>query len=261
MISGVKAPRVVLLAGPGESSRIVYHILREEFGDVQVILEDAVSVTRLVRKRVRTLGPMTVIGQVAFMLMALPLLRRAAAPRINAIKRGTGLDDSPIDGQITRVRSVNSEGAIHALRQFNPSIVVVNGTRILGRRVLSAVQAPFLNIHAGITPLFRGVHGGYWALVEGRPDLTGTTVHFVDEGIDTGRIVAHARFEATKQDSFATYPYLHLAAIKEVLNPAIRHVLSGSPREFPVIPDLPSKLRTHPTLFQYVYGRIAHGVR
>jgi folate-dependent phosphoribosylglycinamide formyltransferase PurN len=33
------------------------------------------------------------------------------------------------------------------------------------------------------------VHGGYWALAENNPQLVGTTVHFVDTGIDTGEVI------------------------------------------------------------------------
>ena len=45
--------------------------------------------------------------------------------------------------------------------------MVVNGTRILSRRMLESIDAVFLNMHVGITPKYRGVHGGYWALANG----------------------------------------------------------------------------------------------
>ena len=41
-------------------------------------------------------------------------------------------------------------------------------------------------MHAGITPQYRGVHGGYWAVVNNDPEHCGVTIHFVDKGIDTG---------------------------------------------------------------------------
>ena len=91
------------------------------------------------------------------------------------IKRQFHLDISPVDGRVIRVPSVNSGKARRALREFSPQVVVVNGTRIICNETLCAVDAPFINTHAGITPLYRGVHGGYWALREGRPDLVGTT--------------------------------------------------------------------------------------
>ena len=64
---------------------------------------------------------------------------------------------------------------------------------------------------AGITPLYRGVHGAYWALAEGRRDLCGVTVHRVDAGIDTGEVLAQVLIDPTPQDNFVTYPWLQVA--------------------------------------------------
>ena len=61
---------------------------------------------------------------------------------------------------------------------------MVNGTRIISSRVLDSIGCPIINTHAGITPRYRGVHGGYWALAEGHPEEVGTTVHLVDKGIE-----------------------------------------------------------------------------
>jgi folate-dependent phosphoribosylglycinamide formyltransferase PurN len=118
-----------------------------------------------------------------------------------------------------------------------------------------------LNTHAGITPLYRGVHGGYWALAEGRPELAGTTVHFVDEGIDTGRIVDQAFIQVTPDDSFATYPYLHVAAGLSILIPAVERTLAGTLEPRGPRDALPSRLRTHPTLWGYLGTRLRRGVR
>jgi len=57
-----------------------------------------------------------------------------------------------------------------------------------------------------------GVHGCYRALAEGDADSVGATIHLLDEGIDTGPIIAQRRFAVTHEDSFVTYPYLHAAA-------------------------------------------------
>ena len=82
-------------------------------------------------------------------------------------------------------------------------------------------------MHAGITPAYRGVHGGYWALAEGRTDLVGTTIHLVDEGIDTGGVIEQASFSPTEADTFVTYPYLHTAAGLPPLIEAVRGILRG----------------------------------
>jgi folate-dependent phosphoribosylglycinamide formyltransferase PurN len=132
----------------------------------------------------------------------------------------------------------------------------VNGTRIIGPKTLGAVECWFINTHAGITPAYRGVHGGYWALAEGRADQVGTTVHLVDGGVDTGPVIARRRFEVTPRDNFATYPYLHTAAGIPPLLDAVHQALTGSLAAAPAPAGERSVLRHHPTLWTYLRCRL-----
>jgi hypothetical protein len=253
--------RVVLLAGDAPQTNTVYHALAREVSDVRVIVEAPVPRAELVRRRMKRLGFVCVAGQLLLVGGWLPLLRRSAGRRIEQICREYGLDESPIPVPVTRVPSVNSPEAREALHAADPTVVVVQGTRIIGQETLTCVDAPFINMHAGITPAYRGVHGGYWALSEGRPELAGTTVHLVDEGIDTGSIVAQATFTVTPADSFVTYPYLHLAAGLPILVRAVRALLDGALQLDPSRSVLESRLHSHPTLWSYTAARICRGVR
>jgi phosphoribosylglycinamide formyltransferase 1 len=265
---GVSPPRrtgrVVLLAGPGEPTHIVFHYLAAHFADVVVVMEQPVPRITLARRRAKRLGWATTLGQVAFVVVALPLLRRRARTRIHTIMAGSGLDSSPV-ADVRHVASVNAPETTALLRGLEPSVVVVNGTRIIADAVLRAVPCPFINIHAGITPRYRGVHGGYWALAEGRPDLMGTTVHLVDAGIDTGGVLAWAYFAPARTDTIATYPYRHLADGLPLLVAQVERVLAGETLSRsgsgPEGADAESRLRWHPTLWGYLWARARRGVR
>ncbi|MGH9151786.1 MAG: formyl transferase [Acidimicrobiales bacterium] len=241
----------------------MFHALAAAFGPFPVILERPVSRWRLARRRARTLGLRTVAGQILFSAVAVPVLARRGRPRIAAIARKHGLDLSPVEPPPVAVASVNCEDARAVLRRLDPRVVVVSGTRIISRDTLACVPAPFINMHAGVAPQYRGVHGGYWALAEGRPELAGTTVHLVDAGIDTGAILGQATFRPGPGDSFATYPYLHLAAGLPLLLSSVAELLAGrEPR--PVAPISAvgrSCLRTHPTLWGYLGTRVRRSVR
>ena len=54
------------------------------------------------------------------------------------------------------------------------------------------------------------MHGGYWALVSGHPEACGVTVHLVDEGIDSGGILAQSVITPGPADCFVTYPLMQL---------------------------------------------------
>ena len=215
----------------------------------------------MAKKRVKRIGFLNVIGQILFVSLILPVIRASSSKRIDEIRKEFELPDRWGDAEIFHVPSVNSEETREVLRSLSPAVVVVNGTRIIGLDTLSSVTVPFINMHAGITPLYRGVHGGYWALTENRPDLVGTTIHLVDKGIDTGTILDQRFFSITQDDNFVTYPYLHTAHGISGLLSSIERVISGDakPRETSV--TLPSKLRSHPTIWGYLYNRVLKKVK
>jgi folate-dependent phosphoribosylglycinamide formyltransferase PurN len=252
---------IVLLAAPGEPTHIVYHRLAAELGLRHVVLEEPVSKKQLIRGRIKRLGLPTVVGQLAFQGALVPALRRQAAPRLAEIRREFGMNPSEMTGALLhRVRSANDEATIELLKALRPAAVAVQGTRILSRKLLSAVDCPFINMHAGLTPLYRGVHGGYWAAASGNPDLCGVTVHLVDPGIDTGRILGQARVQIGPQDGFVTYPYLQLGVGLPLLVRALRAAREGK-LEIASAPPGESRLWSHPTAWGYVWRRIARGVR
>jgi folate-dependent phosphoribosylglycinamide formyltransferase PurN len=253
--------RIVLLAGPGEPTYLVANYLTARYGDVAVIIEEPVPRVTLARRRARRLGWVEVAGQVAFVTVALPLLRRSSRARANEILAGAELSNRPVT-EVQAVASVNGPETAVLLGELDPTVVVVNGTRIISDAILRGIACPVINIHAGITPRYRGVHGGYWAMAEGRPDLVGTTVHLVDAGIDTGGVLARAFFTPEPADSIATYPYRHLADGLPLLAAQIDKVLAGQElvEAAPLADDERSVLRWHPTLWGYLRGR-RRGVR
>jgi len=253
---------VLLLAGPGDTTDIVANYLAARVPDLQVVVERSPSRVQLARRGPKRHGWPAVIGQVLFVVVALPLLRRRGRQRIASIVSEAGLDASPYPVRF-RVVSINGQATVELLEAIRPDVVVVNGTRVIAPAVLDAISCPIINTHAGITPTYRGVHGGYWALADGRADQVGTTVHLVDQGIDTGGVLARATFGVTDEDTIATYPYLHLAAGLPLLGDQVDRVVAGQ-MPSPLVdqdPDGASRLRLHPTLWEYGRRRMTSGVR
>jgi folate-dependent phosphoribosylglycinamide formyltransferase PurN len=252
---------IVLLIDNSDLSRIVYHALVKEFHIDAVIREAKISRSTFLKKRLKKLGWRTVFGQILFAKCIAPLLKRESAQRRAKIMQHYELDESPIPAEcVTDVQSVNDSRTIALVQQISPRIIVVNGTRILEEKLLHANDGVFLNTHVGITPLYRGVHGGYWAQVSKDIEHFGATVHKIDKGIDTGDIAAQAFTSVTREDNFSTYPLLQIAIAIPILKQAIQDVLDGELKTISAPPGK-SKLWTHPTAFQYLKYRIVHGVR
>lgn len=253
--------KVVMLAKPGDSTNLVYHALEPEFGVARVILEAPIGRAQLLRGRARKLGLRRAAGQAAFVALAVPVLRALSRRRLRELTERLGSGRPIPEEAIMRVPSANSPACIDLLRTLAPDVVVVNGTRILSARLLRGVGATFINMHAGITPRYRGVHGAYWAYAQGRPRSAGVTVHLVDAGIDTGGIIGQARIERRSDDTFVTLPYLQFEAGLPLLVEAVRAALAGGITTVPSLDDDASQLCYHPGLFEYLWNWLKSGVR
>jgi methionyl-tRNA formyltransferase len=251
----------VLLAGPGSSTDIVANYLGSRVSDLVVVVESPPSRMGMARRRAQRVGWFTAVGQVLFVVLVQPVLRRSGARQRAAILRGASLD-STHRAPTHRVPSVNDKATVALLTSLRPDLVVVHGTRIIAAQVLESAGCPVVNMHAGITLRYRGVHGGYWALAEQHPDWVGTTVHLVDPGIDTGGILAQSTFGVSAEDTIATYPDLHLVHGLPLLGAQVDKVMAGT-----ALQPLPASLAPgsgfyyHPTIWAYFWLRWRKGVR
>jgi folate-dependent phosphoribosylglycinamide formyltransferase PurN len=242
------------------STWMVFHALDRAVGVDHVVVEERVSGLALIAARARRLGWLTAAGQALFRLVLAPIVEALSRGRSREIVESAKLGSArPEPGRVTHVASVNDAAAKAALRRLAPSVVVVAGTRIISGSMLDAVPAPFLNMHAGMTPRYRGVHGGYWAIAEGDREHCGVTVHLVDRGVDTGGVIAQARIEPGPRDTFATYPLLQLRAGLPLLVEAVRAALSDSLETMTV--EGPSRQWYHPTAWGYLLTMLRRGVR
>ncbi len=91
-----------------------------------------------------------------------------------------------------------------AVAQYEPDLVVSAGfMRILGRHFLQRFPGRVVNTHPALLPSFPGAHAVADALAYG-VRVTGTTVHLVDDGVDTGPILAQEMVPVLDDDDEQT---------------------------------------------------------
>lgn len=78
-------------------------------------------------------------------------------------------------------------------------LVCVHFPYLLSREVLSLAKEGALNLHPAFLPFNRGWHTPSWAILEGTP--YGATLHFMDEGLDSGDIVHQRELEVSPGDT------------------------------------------------------------
>lgn len=87
-----------------------------------------------------------------------------------------------------------------ATAEHAPDLVVSAGfMKIVGEAFLARFGGRFVNTHPALLPSFPGAHGARDALAYG-VKVTGCTVHFVDDGVDTGPIIAQGVVEVRDED-------------------------------------------------------------
>ena len=248
---------VVLLTTGNDFGRIAARRLAAVFPGLKIITERPIPRFTLIRRRIARLGLVRVAGQIAFILLA-RIVQYFSRTRVAEIMRQHAMEPRWPEGcERIEVPSVNSPECLAAIARLDPRVILVLGTRVVDRETLAAIVVPLINYHAGITPKYRGVHGGYWAKAEDDLANFGVTVHLVDPGIDTGAVLYQGRPVPAPRDNYATFPYLQLAAALPLMEKAARDALDG--KLMPHTVDLPSRLWSHPTIWSYVAGGLRNG--
>ena len=95
----------------------------------------------------------------------------------------------------------NSEEYLNKLKKAEPDIIINQSQFIIKKPLLQVPKIGMLNRHNALLPKNRGRLTPFWVLFKKEKE-TGVSIHFVDEGIDSGPIVVQKRFEVTKRDTF-----------------------------------------------------------
>ncbi len=158
---------------------------------------------RQIARRSKKLGWFYGIDRVLLGVYSRLKLRRAAS-KVEEYRAVTSARSFVPSCTMHTIRSINDPSVVALLTETKPDLVVVLGTEIIRDQVLAAAPR-FVNVHAGITPLYRGSHGQFWAVMNQDFEQIGVTLHIVDRGIDTGGILGQARFDFDPDhDNFLT---------------------------------------------------------
>lgn len=101
---------------------------------------------------------------------------------------------------------------LEALQEAKADLIVLAGyMKLVGPAIVEAFRGRIMNIHPALLPSFPGEHGVRDALSHG-VKVSGVTVHFVDEGLDTGPIIVQEAVKVEEGDDEETlHERIHLA--------------------------------------------------
>ena len=134
--------------------------------------------------------------------IAVVISNLADAPGL-ATARAMGLNARWVSGKGLS-RDQYDQRLADVLREHQVDLVCLAGfMRLLGPTMVQAFPERILNIHPSLLPSFPGLHAQRQALEHG-VKFSGCTVHFVDEGLDSGPIIRQAAVPVRDYDTEAT---------------------------------------------------------
>ncbi len=102
------------------------------------------------------------------------------------------------------VENINDPEPLAVLRAMEPDLIFCVGwTQLLRKAILELPNIGCLGFHASLLPRYRGRAPVNWAIIHGETE-TGNTLMLLDEGVDTGDILAQRRFPILPEDTCAT---------------------------------------------------------
>jgi methionyl-tRNA formyltransferase/peptidoglycan/xylan/chitin deacetylase (PgdA/CDA1 family) len=149
---------------------------------------------------------------------------------------------------VLKVGNLNGASAIAACKSLDADLGIVIGTRILARKIFSVPRMGCINLHKGKVPEYRGMPPGFWELYDGAPSA-GVTVHFVDDGLDTGDVIGASEIPIRPTDTLESLQEKLHAEGSRLLAAAVQSLQAGTAVRTPQ-PSGGNKPRTKPTTAQ-----------
>lgn len=115
--------------------------------------------------------------------------------------RREGVDALVLDPKAYGDRAAYDEALVTTLERYRPGLVCLAGfMRLLGSAFVGAWAGRLMNVHPSLLPAFPGLHPHRQALAYG-VKVSGATVHFVDDGVDTGPVILQASVPLRPDDT------------------------------------------------------------
>ena len=125
------------------------------------------------------------------------------------------------------IQNVNAAESHAMLERYRADLFVsMSFNQILKRSILDLPPQGFINCHAGALPFYRGRNILNWALINDAREF-GVTVHYIDEGIDTGDIIHRRTAPISDSDTYKTLLDRAVVLCADVLHEALVSLVSG----------------------------------
>lgn len=99
------------------------------------------------------------------------------------------------------IKTPNSKTFQKELKKLNPDVIINQSQNIIKKDLLNIPKIGVINRHNALLPINRGRLTPFWVLYKKEKE-TGVSIHFVEEGVDSGDIIVQKKFSVAKKDTF-----------------------------------------------------------
>lgn len=132
-----------------------------------------------------------------------------------------------------KFENVNSEESFKVIKDYRCDVLVsMSFNQIFRKEIIDLTPLGIVNCHAGKLPFYRGRNVLNWVLINDENEF-GITVHFVDEGIDTGDIILQKSYPISDQDNYASLLKVAYLECSNILYEALVHIAENKYQRIP----------------------------
>lgn len=130
---------------------------------------------------------------------------------------------------IIQANKINSAEVINAVSECKPDIcIIAHFERIIKVDLLRIPRFGFINLHPSLLPYYRGLAPQHYPIINGEKEV-GITVHYVDEGTDTGDIVLQKHYPLAEDAYVAELHSLWMREYKTIVVEALDLIANQAP--------------------------------
>lgn len=172
------------------------------------------------------------------------------SPALIFANRSVGSDAEPYESvcalaereeiQVMQPQDVNASNVVDLISQLAPDMILSVGFhQKLRAPLLTCPKLGCINIHPSLLPRYRGRHPLNWVLVNGETE-TGLTIHYMDEGFDTGDIISQLRVPIDEGDTARTLQDKFVKLCPSLVVQTVSQLADGSAIRTPQDPAIAS---------------------
>ena len=132
-----------------------------------------------------------------------------------------------VQAEFIRTKNINSPEIVQKIAEMKPDLCICGDfSKIIGKDIIAIPKYGSINLHPSLLPKYRGLAPQHYPIINGE-NVTGVTVHFIDENIDTGNIIIQKEISISRDMYVSDLLVKWREIYQTIVNEAVTIVLNG----------------------------------